>query len=159
MLVLAGPDDEDLAPSLRALSRQLGIDARVRFTGMLRGDDKLGALAAAGVWALPSHTENFGVAVVEAMAAGLPVVISPQVNIARDVAAADAGIACKRTPEAFAAHIGALLDDETKRRALGESARAFARRYDWSRVAPQLADMYAQVAGKPRTVREAAHAA
>ena len=161
MLVLAGPDDEDLTPSLRALSRQLGIDARVRFTGMLRGDDKLGALAAAGVWALPSHTENFGVAVVEAMAVGLPVVISPQVNIAREIAEAGAGIVCERTPEAFAAQIIALLDDASTRVSLGGRARAFARRYDWSEVAPQLARMYASVAGRTEVeaAKEMAHAA
>lgn len=161
MLVLAGPDDEGLTPQLRALARQLGIGARVRFAGMLRGAEKLAALAAAGVWALPSHTENFGVAVVEAMAAGLPVVISPQVNIAREIAAADAGIVCERAPEAFAAHIIALLDDASRCASLGERARAFARRYDWWDVAPQLARMYEGVVAHTdaEAAKEVAHAA
>ena len=98
-------------------------------------------------------------AVVEAMAAGLPVVISPQVNIASEIASADAGIVCERTPGAFASQIAALLDDDARRASLGKRARAFARRYDWSRVAPQLADMYANVAGQPLLKREVSHAA
>ena len=53
---------------------------------MLRGRDKLAALAAADVWALPSHSENFGIAVVEAMAAGRAVVVAPDVNIAPEIA-------------------------------------------------------------------------
>lgn len=141
-LAIVGPDDEGLTPALRAEAAGAGVADRVAFTGMLRGDAKLDALAAAGVWALPSQSENFGNAVVEAMAAGVPIVVSPDVNIATDIADASAGVVAPRTVGAFALEIGALLDDGDRRAALSSRARAFARRYDWAVVAPRLAAMY-----------------
>lgn len=147
-LAIVGPDDEGLTPELAALARSEGVAESVVFTGMLRGGDKLAALAAADVWALPSHTENFGNAVVEALAAGRATVISPAVNIAAEIGASGAGIVAPLTPEAFGAEIAALLRDDLRREALGGRARTFARRYDWSIVGPRLAEMYAQVAGR-----------
>jgi glycosyltransferase involved in cell wall biosynthesis len=145
-LVLAGPDDEGLRPALERLAAELGVDERVTFTGMLHGDERLEALAAADVWALPSHTENFGIAVAEAMAAGRAVVISPGVSLAPDVEAADAGVVAVAEPQAFAGALAVLLADEERRRELGERARAFARRYDWERVAPEWKAMYERAA-------------
>ncbi len=144
-LIIAGPDDEGLTSQLRALTMREGVADRVTFTGMQAGAARLEALAAADVWALPSHSENFGNAVVEAMAAGLPVVISDGVNIAADVAAAGAGIVAPIDARAFANEIASLLAHPGKRRALGIRGRAFARRYDWSVVAPQLIEMYGRV--------------
>jgi len=146
LLVIAGPDDESMQPALAALAAREGVAGSVIFTGMLRRRARLAALAAANVWALPSRGENFGIAVAEAMAAGLPVVLSPEVNIAADIAAAGAGVVCARTAEAFAAEIASLLNDRAARESLGQRARAFARRYDWDAVAPQLAEMYERAA-------------
>ncbi len=145
-LAIVGPDDERLTPMLHALARREGVEDRVIFTGMLSGDEKLSALAAADVWALPSRGENFGNAVVEALAASRAAVISPEVNIAPEIAAASAAMVAPRTAEAFGAEISALLCDEPRRRALGAAGRAFARRYDWSVVGPQLAEMYESMA-------------
>ena len=85
-LVIAGPDEEGLRPQLEAQAKRLGIERRVHWTGMLEGDLKWGALHAAEAFVLPSHQENFGVAVVEAMACGVPVLISDKVNIWPDIA-------------------------------------------------------------------------
>jgi glycosyltransferase involved in cell wall biosynthesis len=137
-LAIVGPDDEGLTPTLVALAAREGVADAVTFTGMLRGPDKLAALAAAGVWALPSHSENFGIAVAEALAAGRAVVVSPGVNIAPEIAAAGAGIVSDLSVEAFGASIASLLGDDVARARLGRAARDFARRYDWSAVAPQL---------------------
>jgi len=145
-LAIVGPDDEGLTPQLQALAEREGIASRVVFTGMLRGDDKLAALASADVWALSSHSENFGIVVAEALAAGLPVVISPAVNIAPDIAEAGAGVVCELTAQAFAAEITALLLNDLRRAALRARAREFAGRWDWGTVGPQLAEMYASVA-------------
>jgi glycosyltransferase involved in cell wall biosynthesis len=144
-LAIVGPDDEGLTPRLVALAAAEGISDRVVFPGMLQGDGKLGALAAASVWALPSHSENFGNAVLEAMAAGVPVVISPAVNIAREIQDAAAGVVADLTPEAFALSIEALLRDPGGREQLGVRAREFAAGYDWALVGPQLAAMYESV--------------
>jgi glycosyltransferase involved in cell wall biosynthesis len=94
------------------------------------------------VWALSSHTENFGIAVVEAMAAGRAVVISRGVNLAAEIASAQVGVAADAAPEAFAQALLEVLADEQRRTRLERTARAFAARYDWSVVAPQLSEMY-----------------
>lgn len=149
VLALVGPDDDGLTPKLRALAAREGVADRVVFTGMLTGDDKRAALAAADVWALPSHTENFGVAVVEAMAAGRAVIISHAVNLAPDAEAAGAALVRRNTAEAFAEAIASLLGDPDRREALGRAARAFARRYDWEAVAPAWCALYERALGLP----------
>ena len=91
MLVLAGPDQIGWAGQLRDLAARLDVADQVLFTGMLSGDVKLGLLANAEAFVLPSHQENFGLAVVEALATGLPVLISDRVNIWREIDADRAG--------------------------------------------------------------------
>ncbi len=144
-LVVVGPDNDGLQPKLAALAAREGVGDRVVFTGLISDEEKRAALTAADVWALSSHTENFGVAVVEAMAAGLPVVISPGINIAADIATANGGIVSALTPEAFATEIVALLQDDARRTSLGQTGRDFAKRYDWSIVARQFEQLYAEV--------------
>lgn len=145
-LALVGPDDEGLGRELKRLAADSGVEGRVIFTGMLTGDAMLAALAAADVWALPSHTENFGLAVVEALAAARPVVISPAVNIAPAISSAAAGVVCEQSPEPLAREIVSLLNSPERRRVLGERGRAFARHYDWPVIAVELAAMYANAA-------------
>ncbi len=91
-LVLAGPDQVGWQPALIKLAAQLKIADRITFTGMLSGDSKWGAFRASEVFYLPSHQENFGIAVAEALACGLPALISNKVNIWREVQQADGGL-------------------------------------------------------------------
>jgi glycosyltransferase involved in cell wall biosynthesis len=151
-LVLAGPDDDGREPSLRRLAAQAGVADRVHFPGMLTGEAKLSALAATTVWALPSHTENFGVAVVEALAAGVPTIVSPAVNISAEARTADALIVAENTPAEFAAALVRLLGDEVERRRLAEAGPLFAERYGRRVVGKQLADVYAKVVRPVRRV-------
>lgn len=90
-LTLAGPDQIGWQQQLQKRAAGLGLADRVVFTGMLEGDAKRGALAAADAFILPSHQENFGMAVVEALAWGIPVLISNRINIWRQIAADGAG--------------------------------------------------------------------
>ena len=80
-LVMAGPGPEGLRGNLQAIAREQGLASRVHWPGMLQGDVKWGAFHAAEVFVLPSHQENFGIAIAEAIACGLPVLISNKINI------------------------------------------------------------------------------
>ncbi len=144
-LVIVGPDEEDLRPSLVALAQREGIAERVTFTGILGEEEMREALAAADVWALPSKAEAFPMAVIEALAAGKPIVISQAVNIGSDISAAGAGVVCEAEPEAFAAEIVSLLSDEERRAELQRKARTFARTFDWASIASKWVDMYSEV--------------
>ena len=91
-LVIAGPcADKRYREHLIRLTNKGG--ANITFTGMLSGDRKWGAFAAADVFILPSHQENFGIAVVEALACGTPVLISNKVNIWREIVDDGSGFA------------------------------------------------------------------
>ena len=79
------------AKELETTAQKLGLGSRVVFTGMLNGELKRGALMAADVFILPSHQENFGMAVIEALAAGVPVLISNRINTAHEIEADHAG--------------------------------------------------------------------
>jgi glycosyltransferase involved in cell wall biosynthesis len=91
-LVIAGPDEADTAAALRSLSSSLGLNARITWTGMLRGDAKWGAFRSADAFVLTSHSESFGMVVVEALACGVPVLISNGVNIWREIVNCNAGL-------------------------------------------------------------------
>lgn len=91
-LVMAGPDDHAYAQEMKSLADSLGLAGRVVWTGMLSGDVKWGAFYHADAFVLPSHQENFGIAVAEAMACGKPVLISDKVNIWREISADGAGL-------------------------------------------------------------------
>lgn len=146
MLVIAGPDDESLSPDLVALSKALGLSERVRFIGPVYGDDKLAALDAADAWALTSHTENFGNAVIEAMAAGCPVIVSTEVNLAPQIALAQAGVVTDLSLDSIAGALREMLENSAYRSRLSTRGEAFAQRFDWTSVAPRLLLAYSDIA-------------
>jgi glycosyltransferase involved in cell wall biosynthesis len=91
-LRIVGPDDMGLVPELKKIASELSVLARIRWAGMLTGSDKVEAYRRADFFVLPSHQENFGIAVVEAMALSIPVLLTNKVNIWREVQSAGAGI-------------------------------------------------------------------
>lgn len=124
-LVMAGPDRTGWAEDLKALAVQLGVDEHITWPGMLQNDMKWGAFYCAEVFALPSHQENFGIAVAEALACGVPVLISDKVNIWREVQAAEAGFVAPDTLEGTQRSLMRWLSlDEDKRRCMRAAARA-----------------------------------
>ena len=149
-LVIAGPDGGYRAAT-EAFVDQAGIRDRTVFTGLLQGEDKLAALADADLFVLPSYSENFGIAVIEAMACGLPVVISDRVNIWREIVADGAGLATPLEADAVAAAMARLLADPGLRRTMGEAGRrSVARRYAWDHVAEALEAAYRAIIERPR---------
>jgi glycosyltransferase involved in cell wall biosynthesis len=91
-LAMAGPDPQNWRAELARAAEASGVAARIHWPGMLLGDAKWGAFHAAEAFALPSHQENFGIAVAEALACGKPVLLSDKVNIAAEIAADGAGL-------------------------------------------------------------------
>lgn len=91
LLLMAGPDEVGLTPKLKELARQEGVANRIVWPGMISGAAKWGMFRSAEAFVLPSHQENFGIAVAEALSCETPVLISDQVNIHGDVSEFDAG--------------------------------------------------------------------
>jgi glycosyltransferase involved in cell wall biosynthesis len=154
-LVLAGPDPDGYGAHVRALSEQLGVGDRVVFAGLLSHELKLAALIDAELFVLPSYAENFGAVITEALACGLPVVISDQVNIHRELAAAGAATVVQCSVESVAAGIASALSDTAARGRIATLGPALVRtHYTWEAIIPMLVARYADViARSPRSTR------
>ncbi len=122
-LVLAGPDSDGYGQVIRQQIAGVGMDKNVLFTGMLTGTDKLAVLQCAELFVLSSYSENFGMSVVEAMAAGIPVVISRAVGISAEVEKLRAGVVTELTPASIAMGIQALLADPAARSTIARNGR------------------------------------
>ena len=154
MLVIAGEGRADYARSLRVKTNDLGISKHVLWTGFLRGSEKEAALAAASVFVLPSFSENFGIAGLEALKAGVPTVLSDQVALSEEVGKADAGVVvpCEAAPLATA--ILQLLSSRGLRDRVSANARRLAKEhFSRTNVARALKDLYIDCcrAGVPRS--------
>jgi glycosyltransferase involved in cell wall biosynthesis len=146
-LAIAGDGSAGYKSELLARVDQLGLRDVVRFLGHIEGASKRAAFGAADAYVLPSHQENFGIAVAEAMSAGLPVIVSDQVGIAADVREAGAGIVVPVDVAALASAIARMARDPDERRAMGSRASRFASaRYSWERAASEFLDLYSSVA-------------
>lgn len=123
-LAIAGPGDEALVRRLQQLTRELAIEDRVAWLGMLDASMKWAALYACAALALPSHHENFGVVVAEALACGVPVLLSDQVNIWREIKAGGAGFVAPDTVEGTELNLRQWLAlDEASLARLKQAAR------------------------------------
>lgn len=139
-LVMAGPDQTGWQAELQKRCAALGIAERVTWPGMVGGDLKWGALRAADAFILPSHHENFGIAVAEAMACGVPVLISDKVNIWREIEEDGAGLVAPDTLEGATEMIEGWREQTAAEMDVWRAkARAsFERRFEISRAAEAL---------------------
>ncbi len=139
-LVIAGPVDHAYGIEMRELAGRLGLEGKVTWTGMLTGELKWGSLHAAEAFILPSHQENFGVSVVEALACGVPVLISNKVNIWREIAEDQAGrVDNDDLPGTIRLLQGWLgLASEERERMRGQAEKCFARSFEIGAVAETL---------------------
>ena len=139
-LVMAGPDQTGWRPVLERQASALGIAGRIAWPGMLTGEEKWGAFRAAEAFVLPSHQENFGIAVAEALACGLPVLISDKVNIWREIQEDGAGLVEQDTP----AGTGRLLQNwlalpaSARQEMAGRARRCFEGRFEIRMAAERL---------------------
>ena len=149
--IFAGSGESTYIANLQNLVSSLGIDRQVSFPGLVTGFDKDLLLQCADLFVLPSFSENFGIAVAEALVAGLPVVITPGIQISSEVAAAKAGLVVPGEVEPIAGAISKLLSAPKLRQEIGANAKRLAqRRYSWKPIAQNLASTYgAIISGSP----------
>jgi len=139
-LTVAGNDEENYRTTLPELDN-------VRFVGPVSGEAKQELLRRAAALVLPSYNENFGNSVLEAMAVGTPVVVTPEVGLAAEVERSGAGIVTPNEPAQLATALRALLADPQRRAAMGRGGRAAVEaRYSWERIAVQMEEVYARFA-------------
>jgi glycosyltransferase involved in cell wall biosynthesis len=145
-LVVAGDGPEDFVKQMKALTARLNIASEVVWPGFINGELKRSALAAADVFVLPSYSENFGMAAAEAMAAGVPTVISENVAIQGDVHAAGAALVVPCDAGKVADALMAVLRSTATARSLSHRGRQFAEgEYSSARVTQRVMDAYEDV--------------
>ncbi|MDB9312601.1 glycosyltransferase [Spirulina sp. CS-785/01] len=151
-LLLAGTaTEEGYLEKLQHLTHQLGLQQQVTFTGFVSGDDKALVLQGSDFFVLPSYAENFAIAVAEAMAASLPVIVTPNIQIAPDIAATEAGIVVQGEQGELAAAIAQLLSSPQQRHKMGENGKKLVRScYSWQAIVQQLIPIYQNIIAPPK---------
>ncbi len=145
-LIIVGNGEAAFVNSLRSQAEQLGIASDIVWTGFVAGEAKQAVLADADIFVLPSYSENFGIAVVEAMAAGLPVIISNRIGIHHEVSLAGAGliVECAKSPLANA--LLYLAGDPKQRQHMAEQGRSLARKqFSQPAITSQIIRLYTSI--------------
>ncbi len=142
-LVVAGNDEDSYRPLLEGVAARVGVASRVIFTGAVHGADKAALLDRAQMLVLPSYSENFGNVVVEAMAAGCPVIVSPEVGIADAVRESESGWVVAGDAVSLGSAIAQLIANPALRHEMGARGKvAAATRFSWDVVGGQMEAMY-----------------
>lgn len=146
--LIAGPDEDGEWARVEAAIASSSPRPRVRYVGAVRGSEKLDLLASARALVLPSHSENFGMVVAEALACGTPVVVSRNCPW-RVVEERGAGFWVENTPAQVAEALRALLADPAKAEAMGQRGRAIAAGLGWDAIARQMIAHYEEALALP----------
>jgi glycosyltransferase involved in cell wall biosynthesis len=149
-LVIAGNDEDGYQRIVEGRAAAAGVVDRMVFAGPVMGDDKAALMSAARGLVLPSYSENFGNVVLEAMAAGRPVIVTPEVGVAGLVEESGAGLVVSGGAEPLGAAMMALMLDARRGDEMGLRGRETARRFSWESVAEQMERVYDEVAGAAR---------
>ena len=144
-LVMAGPDQVGLQARLQEQAKRYGVADRVHWPGMLSGDVQWGALRCCEAIVLPSHQENFGIAVAEALACGRPVLISNQVNIWPDIVEDHAGLVEEDSLAGTEALLRRWLEmgDEERADYAERTLPCFRKRYSMRETARVIRELFA----------------
>lgn len=143
-LVMAGPDQQQWSAELQQTAVRAGIATRIHWPGMVTGDAKWGAFYGAEAFILPSHQENFGIAVAESMACGRPVLLADKVNIAEDIANDGAGFMEADTPEGTLNLLQRWIatSPQDRERMAQQALRSFHLRYDMRETAKTIIQLF-----------------
>lgn len=144
-LVIAGNDEERYWPTLAGLAAASGVGDRVTYVGPVHGADKASLLRLAAALVLPSYSENFGNVVLEAMAAGRPAIVTPEVGLAPVVSESGAGWVVDGDPAQLGAKIAEVVAHPERADRAGRAGRALVhQRFSWHQVAGQMEEVYLQ---------------
>jgi glycosyltransferase involved in cell wall biosynthesis len=145
-LVIAGPEGEPgYGAHLKKCAELANLARRVIFTGALYDEEKKAAFAEADVFVLPSRYENFANVAAEAIACGVPVIITPYCGIGTLVKNEDAGLVVAPEKQPLAEALHRVVHDEILRRRLREGCRAVTEQLSWDRLAGKMEQYYADV--------------
>lgn len=148
-LIICGDGDARWIAQLKTLAQTAGVAEHITWTGQVSGDLRLAAFASSEIFCLPSHSENFGIALLEAMAAGLPCVSSKGVALAMEASPKDAVRLAENDPAAIAHVIEGLLESPADRQHLSQNARALARQdYSLESMGLALHQLYLDVSSR-----------
>jgi glycosyltransferase involved in cell wall biosynthesis len=144
-LVLAGEGPDDYVSGLRQKIESQGAGSSVLFPGWLEGEKKNAILRNSALLALPSYHENFGLCVMEALACGVPVLVSPQVNLSEEIGAERAGWIAAVDEGAIKAALTEALGNEAERSSRGRAGKTLSLNFTWDRVAADLKTLYSSI--------------
>ena len=148
-LVIAGYEEENYQHKLLRIISELKLSQRIRFAGPVYGNQKSALLKNAQALVLPSLQENFGNVVLEAMQAGCPVVVSPNVGLAPMIQETGAGIVVDREPEILGKAVQELLSNQTLLDQMKQRGPVVVRkRFDWNMIAKQMEAVYLKILNK-----------
>lgn len=148
LLIMAGPDDGYLTETQNFISDN-SLQERIKLVGMLTGDDKLAAFTDADIFALPSHSEGFSIATLEALISGIPSLLSDRVGFGEAIKETDAAHLVTLNPESIVAGLNKMLDDEKYCRTLSQNGIDLVKnRYDIELVARQLYHEFEKIVKK-----------
>jgi len=141
--VLAGNGDPDYENAIKSLLIDHKIQNRTFFTGFVKGEIKNLLMQGADLFALTSYSENFGISVLESLAAGTPVIITPSVALSDIVQQQNLGYVPELNVNAISADIQNFLDNPQESKNMGDRARQFILdNYTWDSIAPRIISVY-----------------
>jgi len=142
-LVVAGSGENSYEQKLRKQVRALGLEGVAKFPGFVEGVQKEKLLKSASVFVLPSHRENFGIAAVEAMDVGLPVIVTREVDTYPEIDRYEAGIVIEPDAGELAEALDTLLSDQERCEKMGEQGQRLVKQeYAPEKVGSKLLDLY-----------------
>jgi glycosyltransferase involved in cell wall biosynthesis len=144
-LIIAGDGDSDYVKQLRQNVIDKNAEAHILFAGWLQGEDKNRVQQNASVEVQASYQENFGVSVVEALACGVPVLVSPHVNLAADIGSAGAGWVSEVDAGALKHSLRGILADNEEILRRGSAARLLSKQFTWEKAAIGLDHLYSSI--------------
>ncbi len=154
LLAIAGNDEEGLTPELERLAAERRVADRILFLGPVDGEDRSALLTRCALLAMPSTSENFGNSLLEAMAAGRPVLATPGVGLAPLIAEVGCGRVAAGDPVSLGLALRELLADPPALDEMGRRGRAAAlERYGWPHLAARMEEAYREIvshAGRER---------